>query len=46
MREQGSAEGDLQLGMQYFDRLVRHGDEWVIVHRRTANHWMRGSLPS
>jgi SnoaL-like domain len=46
MREPGSSEDDLTLGMRYFDELARHGDTWVITHRRTANIWMRGALPA
>ena len=45
LREAGAPEGDLTLGMRYFDQLVRHDGAWVIVHRRTATIWMRGTLP-
>lgn len=45
LREADAPEGDLTLGMRYFDQLVRHDGTWVIVHRRTATMWMRGTLP-
>ena len=45
LREAGAPEGDLTLGMRYFDQLVRHDGAWVIAHRRTATIWMRGTLP-
>ena len=41
-----TAEGDLTLGMQYHDQLVRHAGRWVIKHRSTRTIWMRGALPS
>ena len=46
LREPASPEGDLTLGMRYFDDLVRLAAGWVIGHRRTSNLWMRGSPPS
>jgi hypothetical protein len=40
-----NADRDLTLGMRYLDRLVRHDGGWAIIHRRTVNLWMRGTLP-
>ncbi len=45
LREAGAPEGNLTLGMRYFDTLVRHNGSWVIKHRRTATIWMEGTLP-
>ncbi len=45
LRDPGAPEGDLTLGMRYFDTLVRHEGAWMITHRRTATIWMRGALP-
>ena len=44
LREPGAPEGNVTLGMRYFDQLVRHDGAWVIRHRRTANLWMQGTL--
>lgn len=44
LRERGAPEGDVSLGMRYFDKLVRHEGAWKIAHRRTANLWMNGTL--
>ena len=44
LRERGAPEGDVSLGMRYFDTLVRRDGGWVILHRRTANLWMNGTL--
>jgi ketosteroid isomerase-like protein len=46
LRAPDAPEGNLTLGMRYFDNLVRHDGQWLIRHRRTANLWMTGTLPS
>jgi hypothetical protein len=32
--------GNATIGMHYFDEVVRDGDAWRIIHRRTAMLWM------
>lgn len=44
LREPAAPEGNVTLGMRYFDQLVRQNGDWVIKHRRTANLWMQGTL--
>ena len=40
-RAAGEEGDDLQLGMRYFDDVVRLGGRWVVHHRRTQVVWRR-----
>jgi hypothetical protein len=41
LREAGSDEADLTLGMLYKDDVVRVGSDWVIKYRKTTTLWRR-----
>jgi hypothetical protein len=36
---------DLHVGVEYRDRVRRHGKGWVIAARRTVPQWVRGPQP-
>lgn len=41
LSEPGSDNGDLTLGIRYFDEVVRHEGRWVIRRREAKTLWIR-----
>lgn len=45
MEADDSPIDDLVLALRYQDEVVRVGDDWKIIHRKTSKQWHRGPFP-
>jgi hypothetical protein len=45
MESEGSPLDDLVLGLRYQDDVVRVGESWKIIRRKTVKQWHRGPFP-